>query len=67
MNVQKTFAIADFAQLEIYANATNLLNAGTATAYYTMTGAGAYLDSLFGTPAGFVAPRRVNLGVKVMW
>jgi hypothetical protein len=67
MNLLKTFRIADAASLELYANAANLFNAGTATAYYTTTGAGAYLDSLFGTPAGFVAPRRVNLGVKILW
>ena len=67
MNIQKTFSIGDFGTLELYANALNLFNAATATSYHTLTGASAALDSLYGTPAGFISPRQINLGVKFLW
>ena len=63
--IQKSFHVAGPFQVELYIQAFNLFNAGTAISVYNETGG--MTNALFGQASAVVNPRRVFLGANVRW
>jgi hypothetical protein len=63
LRVQKDFRLANSLRLGLFLDALNMTN----SAAYETVGSQLGTSSAFGVPTGFVTPRRLQLGTKLVW